>query len=722
MVQFGNYLINNINSTFSNIDNFNVPENYINYNQLKEILKKNKNNWNNNNEVEFIENLESNLNKIYDIVRNEYKQIINKLNKFQDLSGDDVEDENLDYDTLELELNNLISSLYDLDKFIRLNYSGFSKILKKHDKLYPNFILKPIFEIRLNNKPFFKILENYDYLVIKLSNINEKIKNKGNKPSYDKQNSSAGGKQTNFVRQTTKYWVHPDNITQVKLKILKNLPVLVFNPDKEFNKSDMAISSIYFDNEDLDLYYGRLRKDEGAEAHRIRWYGGMQTNTIFVERKTHREDWTGEKSIKARFSTKEKNINDFLKGNYQLNEVTAPNQSKENIQLSKEIQYFHLKHHLRPVVRSFYHRTAYQLPGDARVRCSLDSELTLIREDNFDGYDRTHNNWRRMDIGIDWPFSNLPEKDVERFPYAVLEVKLQTQLGQEPPTWIKELISSNLVESVPKFSKFLHGVATLLPNMVQQVPFWIPQMDVDIRKPSPNAIHNRKLHEAAAATAAIGYNGAKGNQLDEEEMVGGFSSYGALQADDIEDLEEAENYIPTTVSKESPNAAFLKEKILSSNQNSLPQLFWKACLVIDSFLYSGNESIVTTTPDSYYTTDIRAPEGKTIYVPIRIEPKVYFATERTFLSWISIILTLNSLNLLLLNYGSQANMITSLGFSFCCLFMLIWETYIYLKRCVAIRMKWNTEGTFEDKIGVNSIVVLLLSSFVFGWFVTLKQS
>lgn len=717
MVQFGNYLINNINSTFSSIDNFNVPENYINYNQLKDILKKNKDHWNNNSEVEFIENLEANLNKIYDIVRSEYKQIIHKLNKFQDLSADNVDDENLDYDILELELNNLISSLYDLDKFIRLNYSGFSKILKKHDKMYPNFILKPIFEIRLNNKPFFKILENYDYLVIKLSNINEKIKNKGSKPSYDKQNSSAGGKQTNFVRQTTKYWVHPENITQVKLKILKNLPVLVFNPDKEFNKADMAISSIYFDNEDLDLYYGRLRKDEGAEAHRIRWYGDMQTNTIFVERKTHREDWTGEKSIKARFSTKEKNINDFLKGSYQLNEVTTPNQSKENIQLSKEIQYFHLKHHLRPVVRSFYHRTAYQLPGDARVRCSLDSELSLIREDDFDGYDRTQKNWRRMDIGIDWPFKNLPAKDIERFPYAVLEVKLQTQLGQEPPNWIKELISSNLVESVPKFSKFLHGIATLLPNKIDQVPFWIPQMDVDIRKPSPNnAAQNKRAH------AQIGYNGAKGNTLDEEEMVGGFSSYGALQADDIEDLEEAENYIPTTVSKESPNAQYLKEKLLSSKQNSLSYIFWNACLHIDDFLYSGNESVVVTTPDSFYTVDIKAPEGKTIYVPIRIEPKVYFATERTFLSWISIILTLNSLNLLLLNYGTQANMITSLGFSICCLFMLIWETYIYLKRCVAIRMKWNNDGIFEDKIGVNSIVVLLLSSFVFGWFVSLKNS
>ena len=52
-------------------------------------------------------------------------------------------------------------------------------------------------------------------------------------------------------------------------------------------------------------------------------------------------------------------------------------------------------------MRSFYNRTAFQLPGDARVRISLDTELTLVREDNWDGKQRAGNNWRRMDIGID---------------------------------------------------------------------------------------------------------------------------------------------------------------------------------------------------------------------------------------------------------------------------------------------------------------------------------
>ena len=35
--------------------------------------------------------------------------------------------------------------------------------------------------------------------------------------------------------------------------------------------------------------------------------------------------------------------------------------------------------------------------------------------------------------------------------YGVLEVKLQTQYGQEPPQWVTELVQSHLVEAVPKF-------------------------------------------------------------------------------------------------------------------------------------------------------------------------------------------------------------------------------------------------------------------------------
>ena len=483
--------------------------------------------------------------------------------------------------------------------------------------------------------------------------------------------------------------------------------MLVFNPNKEFDVKDSAISSIYYDNTDTwELYGGRLKKTEGAEAIRLRWYGGMETETIFVERKTHREDWTGEKSVKARFSLKEKNVNAFMRGDFSVEQAfekmrrdgkKGEKEIADLEQLAREIQYRVIARNLVPVTRSFYNRTAFQLPGDARVRISLDTELTMTREDNMDGRQRAGKNWRRTDIGIDYPFSQLPPEDVERFPYAVLEVKLQTQAGQQPPEWIRELVASHLVEAVPKFSKFIHGTAKLNPEKIDLLPFWMPQMDVDIRKPvshrfgierpghstdistsgnmdddSDDEDHidgdhddntlqgsdeddNENLRRLRAARDALEQHeqeqrldyaeGNDPNALDEEERtatkpVTEREDYPLYDSDDEEDdLEEAKRvggwrYRWLLVKK---HAVMVEDKLLSvlkqatpaPRATSIPPR--EAGMGIPRPGAAGAAGAITE-------KRFKAPKGKKIHVPVRVEPKVHFAAERTFLSWVSLAL------------------------------------------------------------------------------------
>ncbi|KAG2132878.1 A eukaryotic polyphosphate polymerase in complex with pyrophosphate [Suillus bovinus] len=276
------------------------------------------------------------------------------------------------------------------------------------------------------------------------------------------------------------------DVVILTMSILRHLPILVFNAQKEFEQKDAAITSIYFDNEDLELYLGRLEKTEGAKAIHLWWYGDtdVKTISIFVECKTHGEDWTGEKSVKVRFPIKEHLVNTFLRREYTMDaELQAlvdkgkKTQAEVNsmIQLASEVQYCILTKQLQPVMRMFYNRTAFQLPGDPRVWISLDTELTMVCEDNWDRQAHAGDNWWRTDIGIDHPFDQLPTADKELFKYGILEVKLQTQFGQEPLKWVTDLVQSYLVEAVPKFSKFIHGCATLLPNRVDLVLFWLPQ-------------------------------------------------------------------------------------------------------------------------------------------------------------------------------------------------------------------------------------------------------
>lgn len=42
----------------------------------------------------------------------------------------------------------------------------------------------------------------------------------------------------------------------------------------------------------------------------------------------------------------------------------------------------------------------------------------MIREDNWDEGQRSGDNWRRRDIGIDHPFEQLPEEDKELFQWV----------------------------------------------------------------------------------------------------------------------------------------------------------------------------------------------------------------------------------------------------------------------------------------------------------------
>ncbi len=681
---------------------------YISYDDLKKELKSglksNGNKWSTELEENFLTSLEAELDKIYTFQKVKGAEITRRIKDSEQsvnevIGSIDTENPPLeqDFEDLEEELSDVIADVHDLAKFTRLNYTGFQKIIKKHDK-QTGWNLKPIFQVRLDAKPFFK--ENYDSMVVKISTLYDLVRTRGNPVKGD---SAAGGSQQNFVRQTTKYWVHPDNITELKLIILKHLPVLVFNTNKEFEREDSAITSIYYDNKNLDLYYGRLRKDEGAEAHRLRWYGGMSSDTIFVERKTHREDWTGEKSVKARFPLKEKYVNSFMKGDYtvpQAFEKMRKDGKKsikeiENLEaLAMETQYTVLKQKLRPVVRSFYNRTAFQLPGDARVRISLDTELTMVREDDFDGVDRTKGNWRRMDIGVDWPFNQVAPKDIERFPYAVLEVKLQTQLGQEPPEWVRDLISSHLVEAVPKFSKFIHGIATLLPERVDLLPFWIPQMDVDIRKPMlPNEIGIHRIHNNSNT------NTSSGEYMDEEELAG--SQFGAIN-------QGQSSSEPNTASNE--HAPLLISNYSGATRKNKKTTVFSS--IMDKFNYwFTDENTYKVNPNTVFESKFSAPPGKKICVPVRVEPKVYFATERTFLSWISIALILSATTTSLLTYGDKVSLAASVGFFITTVLTIIYASIMYVWRVINIRSK--VAAHYDDKYGPTGICVCLALSVFF---------
>jgi hypothetical protein len=233
------------------------------------------------------------------------------------------------------------------------------------------------------------------------------------------------------------------------------------------------VNSVYLDNRALELYHGRLDKTPGAIALRMRWYGTSTPETVFVERKTHRDSWAGEVSVKERFTVNEKLVASILRGEFdlqaELDKMAAKGKHENDIneyaKLATEVMQVVSSKQLEPTMRTQYMRTAFQIPFDATVRVSLDTNLCMICERSEEVISGTR--WYRD------PAVSVPKNEITRFPHAVLEIKLQLEGENSTPEWVTELINSGMLMQVHKFSKFIHGCATLMPEDVQAVPYWI---------------------------------------------------------------------------------------------------------------------------------------------------------------------------------------------------------------------------------------------------------
>ena len=115
---------------------------YIDYENLKNSLRVHHT-WDEKSEQSFVEQLEKELDKVYTFQRVKAEEIIRRIAASEKEVNDAVaraqqEPQNSDnfeedFDLLEEDLSDIIADVHDLAKFTQLNYTGFQKIIKKHD-------------------------------------------------------------------------------------------------------------------------------------------------------------------------------------------------------------------------------------------------------------------------------------------------------------------------------------------------------------------------------------------------------------------------------------------------------------------------------------------------------------------------------------------------------------------------------------------------------------
>ncbi|KAH8584400.1 G-associated signal transduction [Cryptosporidium sp. chipmunk genotype I] len=105
---------------------------------------------------------------------------------------------------------------------------------------------------------------------------------------------------------------------------------------------------------------------------------------------------------------------------------------------------------------------------------------------------------------------------------------------------------------------------------------------------------------------------------------------------------------------------------------------------------------------------INNTQKKCVSSAVRVEPKTFFANERTLLQWMNMSVLLATISVSLLSFGTQVGRICGLIMAPVAIFFIAYSYYIYLKRNRALETKEPI--SYNDKFGPTLLVMCLIIS------------
>ena len=674
---------------------------YIQYDHLKSLLKQNEASWSEDDESAFVEKLDAELENVYSFQNAKYDALLQDVTAIEkeldEIKGQRQVDER--------QVKSFVSSLDDLteeskqlEKYSRINYTGFIKIVKKHDKIHAEYTVRPLLTVRLQACPFNR--ENYSPLLYRLSALYAGIRDCAGDDSnvvrslpkslgaYD---NVSQGKES---KASFKFWVHQDNFMEVKTFILRRLPVLVFteqdgsDPERTGYYEDPTITQLYFDNNRFSMYLDKLEHKDAAQSIFLQWYGNLKAKSLVY---FNREITTGEDDadfVSEVFPIKEKYIQDFIEGKNVMDKQIKKQRDPDSFEkIANSIQKDIKEKNLHPVLRASYTRTAFQIPGDDTVKVTFDTNVALIREDAFDKERpcRDPEHWHRQDIdeqGQIYPYKSINKGEINRLPFGLLEIKLTRAANHNEPAWIEELSSSHLVKPAPRFSKFAHGVASLFESHVNLLPFWLPDAEKDIRRDPKTAYDENDPESGSSYPPKMIFTPSK--SVENKNLLE--ASQNAKKNANGKEKSTKKSKITRVADQEDSmqGASIDIESSHYSPYSSVKKMRSMGQVLLGNSVSQPNDYDISKLPPG-----VRKP-GRLIKDsgPVKVETKVWLANERTFIKWMHVAFLLTTVSLGLYN-GAKSSSGRYLGavYALISVAMAVWGYYIYTKRANMIRAR-----------------------------------
>ncbi|KAI8809297.1 VTC domain-containing protein, partial [Cladochytrium replicatum] len=577
--------------------------------------------------------------------------------------------------------------LKQLGSFDRLNYTGFAKIIKKHDK-HTEFVLRDLYHDKLY--ALSTTQQQYDAKLAEISHLLHIMREEGDLDEVlhnltadaTAEEEKSGKREMHFERRTRKFWVHPDDAMAVKAHIIQHMPIRLVGKDS-------LVSSIYLDNENFEMYSSRIEHLESGETFRLRWYGRdpvTPETVVYVERKTLQdENWHSN-----RFPIPASKMNDILSGHLSPDEIVELREDKlsdaERIHLRsfiEDVQRTIITRQLKPVLRTAYARVAFHSLVSGGVRMSLDTEVLMVREDRLPREDgslggRFENNWKRDDEGI-YPFNRLPPSEVSRLRFAILEVKLDEAVPV--PKWLNGFFRSEMLQEVARFNKYLHGIGYFHFQRVNSLPFWINEADREVIRIGGAGFFSQRFGKGSAKIRE-----EVGLERVYADMAG--PSWNAnvtkITSQDLDSIAVERD--------EAGEQDVESERLASAYYDKMKNRMWADLLGLQS-----------SSPQA--RNQFSLFNGKAIVFPTRMEPKTVFANERTFLTWLHFCIVLSALALGLLNFGDLVSVSAGFIFTFVAVIFMVYALYLFLWRAHKIQIR--DPGPHDDLYGPTFLVGVL---------------
>lgn len=279
------------------------------------------------------------------------------------------------------------------------------------------------------------------------------------------------------VSQSEVFWVHPDNVIQIKVALLRHLELVSDDSVSSISNPQSATAE---PSQSFAIYLDNAKKFNSiqtrSEPGQVRWVfspGSPNSTHVLCSPVGGLRHFCLASLSSSQF--------DFIR-RAQFDSLSKEIAAEQH-QLSKLALTWVKRRKAVPIANAAFSRSRFRyIDPNPSSKCGDQTGADLFSTSPTSSMD-VSDLWATLDTNIELSKAGTKsgDQDKTQFPYALLEVRYK---GMDKPDWLTELETSHLVYQVDGFSLYAHSVALFYSNALSRLPSWMELVEegVDIRK------------------------------------------------------------------------------------------------------------------------------------------------------------------------------------------------------------------------------------------------